>query len=75
MSECLRHFHYSSEEVINALLTDCLPPHLAAMDRALPAPTMEVAPQDAPMEDAVVPSYSDVSLRDFSSIDKINTIM
>ena len=39
LAQCLAYFDSNTEKVINALLEDNLPPHLAKMDRALTKPS------------------------------------
>ena len=46
LAQCLAYFDNNTERVINALLEDNLPPHLAKMDRALAKPPQPLANVD-----------------------------
>ena len=46
LAQCLAYFDSNTEKVINALLEDNLPPHLANMDRALAKPSQPPANVD-----------------------------
>lgn len=44
LAQCLPYFDSNPEKVINALLEDNLPPHLADLDRTLPKPSPQQPP-------------------------------
>ena len=46
LAQCLAYFDNNTERVINALLEDNLPPHLANLDRALAKPSQPPANVD-----------------------------
>ena len=46
LAQCLAYFDRNTERVINALLEDNLPPHLANLDRALAKPPQPPANVD-----------------------------
>ena len=46
LAQCLAYFDNNTERVINALLEDNLPPHLANLDRALAKPPQSLANVD-----------------------------
>ena len=50
IAKCLPYFDNSSEKLINALLEDNLPPHLAQLDRTLPKEVPKPVPKPQPQE-------------------------
>ncbi|XP_018015694.1 activating signal cointegrator 1 complex subunit 2 [Hyalella azteca] len=55
IAACLKHYRYSSEELINALLEGTLPPELLSLD-----PSLSTAPQSMQLTEQSKPSSSDM---------------
>jgi len=70
--ECLRYYSHSTEEVINALLEDNLPPALLELDRSAPLKESPIEP-DIPQTTSHVKESSPQSTTESMEIDMLST--